>query len=239
MRAHPALTGRRLLRIRHPRAGAVPVREPGRLMEDLSEVLALGDPENPPPERMMQILVAASRLFATKGFDGTSMRDIAQECGISKATLYHYFPDKDSIIRPMVMGTTRSIYAHVAAHDDPGRPPLERLRTFMVETAVFFERFRWAWIAGSAIFWNDPQVRRRKQRLEWRDRYEALLREIISAGIARGDICQMDVALAGRLVVSALNWLPRWYNPAGPMKAPDIVGQFYDMLVSGFAPRKD
>lgn len=204
-------------------------------MEDLIELLSLGDTQNPPPERMLQILTAASRLFATRGFDGTSMRDIAQACGISKPTLYHYFPDKDSIVRPMVMGTTRSIYLHVAGKDDPAQPPLERLRTFMVETATFFERFRWAWIAGSAIFWNDPQVRRRKQRLEWRDRYEALLREIIAAGIERGDIRPTDVALAGRLVTSTLNWLPRWYNPSGPMTAPEIAERFYDMLVSGFA----
>jgi hypothetical protein len=97
----------------------------------------------------------------------------------------------------MAMGMTKSIYMHVAGTDDSTRPPLERLRTFMVETAIFFEKFRWAWIAGSTIFWNDPQVRRRKQRLEWRDRYEGLLREIIREGIRRGDIQEVDVALAG------------------------------------------
>jgi AcrR family transcriptional regulator len=207
-------------------------------MDDLSNVLSLGDAQNPPPERMLQILTAAARLFATQGYDGTSMRDIAQECGISKATLYHYFPDKDSIIRPMAMGMTKSIYMHVAGTDDSTRPPLERLRTFMVETATFFEKFRWAWIAGSTIFWNDPQVRRRKQRLEWRDRYEGLLREIIREGIRRGDIQEVDVALAGRLVVSTLNWLPRWYNVNGPLTAPEIADQFYRMIASGFATRE-
>jgi hypothetical protein len=50
-------------------------------MDDLSDVLSLGDAQNPPPERMLQILTAAARLFATQGYDGTSMRDIAQECG--------------------------------------------------------------------------------------------------------------------------------------------------------------
>lgn len=206
-------------------------------MEDLSELLSLSASQGPPPERMLQILTAAAKLFATQGFDRTSMRDIAQECGISKATLYHYFPDKDSIIRPMVMGTTRSIFQHVSALDDPERPPLERLRTLMVETATFFERYRWAWIAGSAIFWNDPQIRRRKQRLEWRDRYETLLRSIIEEAIRRGDMRPMDVALAGRLVASTLSWLPRWYNPEGPLTAPEIADQFYGMIVAGFMPR--
>jgi AcrR family transcriptional regulator len=208
-------------------------------MEDLVELLDYKDAENPPPERLVQILTVACRLFAVNGFDGTSMRDIANECGISKATLYHYFPDKDAILRPVVMGTTKSIYLHVAAQDDPTRPPLERLRVFMVETASFFERFRWAWIAGSAMFWNDPQVRRRKERLEWRDRYEQLLRSILQAAMDRGELRKMDVPLAGRFVVSSLNWLPRWYNPAGPLSAPEIAAQFYEMVVDGFRPRKD
>lgn len=207
-------------------------------MEDLSEVLGLSGSQNPPPERMLQILSMAAQLFASRGFDGTSMRDIAESCGISKATLYHYFPDKDSIVRPLVMGTTKAIYLHVASHDDPSKPPLERLKTFMVETAAFFERFRWAWIAGATVFWNDPTARRQKRRLEWRDRYEGLLREIIGEGVKRGEIRPLDVALAGRLVVSTLNWLPRWYDPGGPMRAPEIAAQFYDMIVPGLAPRK-
>ena len=102
-----------------------------------------------------------------------------RECGISKATLYHYFPDKDSILRPLAMGATKSIYLHVAAHDDPAKPSLVRFRAFMVETAIFFEKFRWAWIAGSTAFSSDRKARPRKERVGWRDGYEQLLSDII------------------------------------------------------------
>jgi AcrR family transcriptional regulator len=182
---------------------------------------------------VLQIIEVASRQFATRGFDGVSMRDIAQECGISKATLYHYFPDKDSIFRPLMMGVTRSIYQHVARHDDPARLPLDRLRTFLVETARFFESFRWAWIAGSTAFWSDPKARSRKERIAWRDRYEEMLRGILEAGMEAGEIRRMDVKLAGRFVLGSLNWLPRWYRPDGALTAPEIAGQFCDMILDG------
>lgn len=210
-------------------------------MDDLAGLLGLDGNGEVPSGRIIQIYEVACRQFAQRGFDGVSMRDIAAECGISKATLYHYFPDKDSILRPLAMGATKSIYLHVARHDDAALPAVDRLRRFIVETVTFFEAFRWAWIAGSTAFWSDPEARARKERIAWRDRYEQLLRDILQAGVKSGELHVPDVKLAGRLVLGTINWMPRWYNPAGPLKAPEIAGQFCDMLLGGLraaSPRK-
>lgn len=204
-----------------------------RGMDDLADILELDTAGNPLQGRIVQIFQVACRLFAQRGFDGVSMRDIAAECGISKATLYHYFPDKDSILRPLAMGTTKSIFVHVSKHDDPTKPALQRLRTFLVETAVFFEKFRWAWIAGSTAFWSDPKARSRKERIGWRDRYEQLLRDILQAGIESGEIRVQDVAMAGRFVLGSINWMARWYDPDGPLTASQVADQFCDMIADG------
>jgi AcrR family transcriptional regulator len=201
-------------------------------VDDLASLLGLDGNGEMPSGRIIQIYEVACRQFAQRGFDGVSMRDIAAECGISKATLYHYFPDKDSILRPLAMGATKSIYLHVARHDDATLPAAERLRRFIVETATFFEAFRWAWIAGSTAFWSDPEARAR---------YEQLLRDILQAGIDSGELRAKDVKIAGRLVLGTINWMPRWYNPTGPLKAPEIADQFCDMLLDGLRadpPRK-
>ncbi len=206
-------------------------------MRTLADILVLDAAAPPPQPRMVQIFTEACRLFAERGFEGTSMRDIAEVCGISKPTLYHYFADKDAIVRPLMLGITRIIHDRVAARLDPAHLPLEQLRLFMVETASCFEDYRWAWIASASIFWNDPHERHRAERLEWRDRYEGLLRGILHAAKARGDTRDMDVSLAGRLVLSTLNWLPRWHNPAGPLRPTVIAEQFYAMLLHGFQVR--
>ena len=210
-----------------------------RQMQQLSEILDLDGLDQPPQERMLQIFSEACRLFAQHGFDGTSMRDIAKACGISKATLYHYFPDKDAILRPLVMGITRTLHervaAAVAARKDSGAPA--RLLAFMTESCAFFEQYRWAFIVSSTVFWTDPKVRQRRQRLEWRDRHEALLREILEDGVRSGAFRIDDVRMAGRMVLGTLNWLPRWYDPKGPLQAVEIAQRFHAMIVGGFAPK--
>jgi TetR/AcrR family transcriptional regulator, cholesterol catabolism regulator len=206
-------------------------------MEDLTDILQLGGGPQP-TERVLQIFSEACRLFATRGFGETSIRDIAESCGISKATLYHHFADKDALVRPLVLGTTRAIHDHVAEKLQPALPPVERLRVFMVESATCFERFRWAWIASASIFWNDPEERHRHERLLWRDRYEGLLRAILRDGIQSGALRPMDPSLAGRLVLSTLNWLPRWYKEDGPLRPAEIAEQFFQMILNGMqAPR--
>ena len=203
-------------------------------MRNLADIVELDLPPDAPP-RAVEILRAASRLFATRGFAETSMRDIAAATGLSKATLYHYFPSKDAILRPLVMGTIKSIHERALACADPGAPAPERLRAFMEESAAFFEEFRWAWIAGSDLFWSDPKPAQRRERLRWRDGYEHHLRGILADGVAQGGLHVPDVAMAGRLVLSCLNWLPRWFKPDGPLSARAIAGQFCDQLLAGFA----
>ena len=175
---------------------------------------------------------AACRLFATRGFAETSLRDIAEGCGISKATLYHYFADKDAIVRPLIPGTTRAIFDHVSERLETAHSPIDRLRIFMVESAACFERSRWAWIASASIFWKDPVERHRDARLVWRDRYEGLLRGILRDGVRAGVMqrsgpnASIQLSTWGRMAAAkrcepdgAAAWLkswPRWCMLAPP-----------------------
>lgn len=206
-------------------------------MASLADILDFDPAEGPPSGRMLQILTEACRLFATRGFDGVSVRDIAEECGISKATLYHYFPDKDAILRPLVLGITRSLHLHVAAALPQDAGPVERLRVFMTESVRFFEQHRWACIVSSTVFWTDPKLRHRRQRIEWRDRHEALLRGILADGVEAGVFRIPDIGMAGRLIFGALNWMPRWFDPKGPLSGTEIAERFLAMLLDGLSPR--
>ena len=49
-----------------------------------------------------QILAAALKLFSHRGYGATSVRDIAQEAGLSKGNVYHHFPDKETIFRALL-----------------------------------------------------------------------------------------------------------------------------------------
>lgn len=185
------------------------------------------------PERMLQILSESARLFAERGYDGTSMRDIAEACGISKSLLYHHFTDKDEIFARIALGSTRELYQFVFDRLPEGATPIQQLRAFMVATGEYFHRYRYVWMASTSAFWSDPQHRRQKERMMWRDRYEGLLRTLLESAIAAGELRKLDVPLAGRLILSSLNWMHRWYKPDKGMAPPQIADAYFDMILNG------
>ncbi|MGY4290726.1 AcrR family transcriptional regulator [Bradyrhizobium sp. LM2.7] len=183
-------------------------------------------------DRVLQILAEAARLFATKGYDGTSMRDIAVACGISKSLLYHHFSNKDEIYARVAVGSTLELYLFVRDRIPDG-PPSQKIRAFMVATAEYFRRYRWAWIASTTAFWNDPDRHRQKERLTRRDRFENFLRGLIQDAIDAGEIRNLDVPMTGRLILSSLNWMHRWYNPNKTATPEQIADIFFDMVFNG------
>ena len=184
-------------------------------------------------DRMLQILTESARLFANNGYDGTSMRDIAEACGISKSLLYHHFTDKDEIYARIALGSTQRLYEFVQDRLPENGSPIDRVRAFMTATGDYFQRHRSNWIAYTAAFWSDPELRRHKERMMWRDRYEGLIRQLIQDAIDAGDFRPVDVPLTGRLVLSSLNWMHRWYRPEKGMTPAQIADSYFDLIFNG------
>lgn len=200
-------------------------------------VKAVAGEVNESGDRMLQILGESARLFATKGYDGTSMRDIAEACGISKSLLYHHFVDKDEIYARIALGSTQRLYEFVADRLPESGTPIDRVRAFMTATGDYFQRYRSNWIASTAAFWSDPELRRHKERMMWRDRYEGLIRQLIQDAIDAGDFRAVDVPLTGRLVLSTLNWMHRWYRPDKDLTPGQIAESYFDLIFNGLKAR--
>ena len=83
------------------------------------------------------ILQVANRLFVRQGYTATSTRQIAEEAGIGKATIYHHFPDKQAIVMALFernTGQTRQVLEAVSAETDPRR----RIETAVEASLRFF-----------------------------------------------------------------------------------------------------
>jgi hypothetical protein len=66
-----------------------------------------------------------------------------------------------------------------------------------------------------------------------RDRYENFLRGLIEEAIEAGEIREVDVPMAGRLILSSLNWMHRWYNPNKSLTPEQIADVYFDLVFSG------
>ena len=190
---------------------------------------------------MSHILVEAAAMFAERGYERTSMRDLAERCGISKSLLYHHFVDKEALYARIALGFTREMHDFVAVRIPADAPVSEKIRHYMIASAAFFETNRLVWIASTAAFWSDPELRRQSERIQWRDQYEALLRSLLTEGVQRGELREMDVPIAGRLILSALNWMHRWYQPGQRLDAQQIAEMYHGMIFGGlsFSPQTE
>lgn len=185
--------------------------------------------------RQEQIVDVARRLFAHHGYRGTSLNMIAAEVGISKAAIYHHFPDKETLYRKMVSKGMELLFEYVRDElRGVGDCPRKRLYAFMRASVYYYEQSHDSWVSGSVLFWTAQTDEHRAIVVQWRDSYEALLKDAIRDGMAQGLFrANTDVSLASKFLLSSLNQLSRWYRPTGAKTAAEIMDSFVDMFLHG------
>jgi AcrR family transcriptional regulator len=180
--------------------------------------------------RRKEILHAALRTFRAKGYHGTTLDDIADQLGVRKTALYHYFPDKEAILyachRESLAELSRILEEAQALDSATARIAFvirEHVRV-MIDT-----------LEGSPLAFEVTALTAGRQRgvIAARDRYEHGLRKIIEEGIADGEFRRVDAKIAVFAILGAINWIARWYRPEGALRAPELGGQFADHLVGG------
>lgn len=187
--------------------------------------------------RVLEILEVGARIFAEKGFDAATMRDVSEASGVSKALLYHHFESKDQFFSQIASRSARRLNDFVIERIPEDGPAAEKIRAFMIAMAEFFEQYRWAWMAASTAFWNDPDRHRQAERMKRRAQLEHTLRSLIQEGVDNGEFNEIDPAMTGRFILSGINWMHRWYNPNKDLSAAQIVDEYFGILFQGMAKR--
>lgn len=191
------------------------------------------------PDRRRKIIEASRRLFARYGYSGASISMIAAETGLTKAALYHHFPNKEAIYRAssttgmdeLLFEVTRAVSAAQGTAED-------RLRAYMQASVQQYERNQDSWMSGSAIFWTAASEEARAQILEVRDAYENLLKQIIQDGIDAGAFRKdIEVKLSSKFLLSIVNQLPKWYRSGGKYSATQIIDIYLDTYLDGVRAR--
>jgi hypothetical protein len=111
--------------------------------------------------------------------------------------------------------------------------PEAKVKAFMVTTAENYQHNREAWIASSNAFRTHGDSPSKAKAVALRDEYEKLLRGFIREGIESGHFREVDPAMAGRVLLAAVNSMSRWHNPKGKLSPPLVVDQFVDIVLYG------
>ena len=180
-----------------------------------------------------RVIACAAELFAREGFENVGLGQIAEAVGISKAGLYHYFRAKRELIDEIVLITLDGLIDAVAAATENVRSPRDRFVAFLTAHATYFEANYWAFTAMLVGFGGLAPRSSREAAVSRRDRYEGMMRAIIADGVRTGEFRPVDVPTASRAALSMLNWMARWYDPAGPVAASAVASDYAELLLDG------
>jgi TetR/AcrR family transcriptional regulator len=181
--------------------------------------------------RRGQILHAALETVRRRGYHATTLDDIAERLGVRKTALYHYFPDKDTILYACHQESLAELDRIIEESADCCRSHHERL-AFLIKEHV---RVMTEKLEGSPLAFEVSALSpaRRAEVIEGRDRYERVLRDEVAAGIEAGEFRTVDPKIAVFAILGAINWIARWYSPEGGADAPVLGEQFADFLLRG------
>ncbi len=150
-----------------------------------------------------QIRDAARRAFSSRGVAGTGLSHVAQEAGMGRSSLYHYYPDKQSLVRDLIQDLVRDEEALFAAALRGQGPPLERIERLARELPAVFA----AWSRyGTMIFdlWSRDAVRFRPLFRQMRGDLAALIRQGQDAGEIEASL---DAELTAGVLIGAIDGL--------------------------------
>lgn len=186
-------------------------------------------------KRRDEVLATATRFFYEKGYDATSIQDIADELGLLKGSLYYYISTKEDLLFEIVQSYHEETRAYFDEIVKSPLPVVEKLRKF-IETETAHTAHH---ITKSSLFaseWRSLSPEHREAIVAERDRHDAFVRECIVAGQESGEFRgDLDPRLAAFGLLGMVTSVYRWYREDGPNSAEDVGRTFADMLIDGLS----
>jgi TetR/AcrR family transcriptional regulator, cholesterol catabolism regulator len=180
--------------------------------------------------RRNELTRQAARLFAEKGYHGTSIGDLAEAMGVQKGSLYAHIDSKADLLWDVARGGAAAFHAALDEVDD-ALPATEKIRLALrahlrvvaeqLDVATVFIR-EWRYLEG------DPREEFLADRRRYEERFRALFREGRELGELRADL---DDGTATLLALSAANWAYTWIRPE--TNTDELADRFYDVLLDG------
>jgi AcrR family transcriptional regulator len=197
-------------------------------------------PTNPRKELVREQLIdIAAKMFDQKGYAQTGIGDIAQEIGLGRSAVYHYFRSKEEILAALVEAEALTPSHQLQELiDNTDLTPTERLRRAIVDGIVRRLSSGSRFILFSRLEAQIPEHLGGLYNQSRRQIYDFYVR-CISEGTRTGEFRDVDPKIAAFAVIGMANWTSRWYSPAGPKTPREIAEIIADIAMQGLrAPKR-
>ena len=171
-----------------------------------------------------KMLETARRLFWEKGYNATSMREIAISYGCRPANIYNFFSDKEEILFEVLREEMEQIINPIKhLEEDDGTSPIEQLK-FIIEShlKVTLSYRRSAKLLFDVAL-DSLSPDKRKKIVDFRDTYDRIIRKVIRRGIDTGYLPEVDVRLAGFMIASMITRTRIWFHPKKGVSVSELT----------------
>ncbi len=194
-------------------------------------------PRSNESERLRQILERAARIICQQGFEATSMQEIADACGLTKAGLYHHIRTKDALLLA-IMNYGMDLFEELVIDRVSGiADPLERLRATMARNVELVTQDSSKEVT---IILHEHQTLTGAAQLEInarKKRYVSFLESALREAIERGQIRPVDPTLAAFSFLGVVLWTYKWYRVNGRITPQQLADGMIDLFFDGLLPR--
>jgi AcrR family transcriptional regulator len=189
------------------------------------------------PDRLDEIYRVAAQLICEKGYDATSMNDIAEAVGITKAGVYHHIQGKkDLLFRIMNFGMDEldeNVIVPARAIPD-AETKLRSIITNhvrLITSHITPQGYNPVTIVVDEVAGLTPEHRRK---ISQRKRvYVDMIRETLKQLREEGKLREVDVTIATFSLLGTMLWLSRWYHPDGRLTPEQVIEEISKLTLGG------
>lgn len=186
------------------------------------------------PNKKKQILLISAQLFSQKGYEKTSLREIAEQAGISKSTLYCYMKNKHDLLYIIMSELMEFGIAGLREIGGMSVSIEEKVRLSIHHHLSAYEIFP----SGNAVILYEktdwlPSNLRRKIKSKFKtyiSLWDKLIDEAKTSGVVRPDL---DPKILVWSILGMCNWIYKWYSEKGMLSYSEIADNFYLILGEG------
>ena len=185
--------------------------------------------------RKADIVRCFGELVAERGYDGVSLRDVAERLEMSKGTILHHFQSKDRLLERVHadymerrLAEARELLARLES------PPAQFAGLiYQLMRAEHDDRSATVAFAREIMRFASDDVMSDVRRM--RHEYSGLLRAVVQRGMDEGDFVEADAAIVTLQIFGMCNWSWTWYRPSGAWTAEDIAETFTRTILGGLS----
>src|SRR5215217_2109775 len=197
----------------------------------------LGGPRGsvPKEDRHDDLVAVAAKVFRARGYRATTLEEVADALGVTRAALYYYVATKQALLEEICarsMDNVEAALREVQEVPDAG----ERLRAFARQLALN------TGTDAARVFFRDAKELQPEVRQKLRDRAHRITRgaeEILESGIAAGQFRPIDVHVAAPALLATLNSLPDWVRPTRHGTVLEVTDHVLDVYLKGICVETD